>query len=108
MENILSDLTITTAKVNGYILSNYNNDQISQVFVFEQAWDSTARGFSSIGGSSITFAWTHVIQTFDGKYHVFFNGYYAYSVKSASEKFLNDLVKQHMEKSSKMYNTKTE
>ena len=96
MDNILSKLSIATINVNDYISNKYNISEIVQVFVFEQVWGSTALGFGGIGGSTMTNAWTHVVFTADGKYHIFFNGRHAYTVDSANEKFMDDLMKQNM------------
>lgn len=88
---------MTTADVNSYISNKYDPSDIQQVFVFEQAWGSTALGFGCVGGSVMTSAWTHVIFTWDGKYYVFFNGKYAYTVYLSNEKFMEDLMKQNMQ-----------
>lgn len=97
MDNILSKLSIATINVSDYISNKYNLSDVAQVFVFEQVWGSTALGFGGIGGSTMTSAWTHVISTVDGKYHIFFNGRHAYTVDSANEKFMDDLMKQNMQ-----------
>jgi hypothetical protein len=95
MENILSELAISTIKVNDY-LSSYKIVDVMEVFVFEQVWGSTALGFGGWGGSTMTSAWTHVVRTYEGKFIVFFNGRHAYTVDSANEKFMDDLMKQDM------------
>lgn len=96
MDNILSKLSIATINVNDYISNKYNLSEVAQVFVFEQVWGSTSLGFDGIGGSTMTSAWTHVVSTYYGKHHVFFNGRHAYTVDSANEKFMDDLMKQNM------------
>lgn len=97
MDNILSKLSIATINVSDYISNKYNLSEVAQVFAFEQVWGSTSLGFNGIGGSTMTSAWTHVVFTYDGKRHVFFNGRHAYTVDSANEKFMEDLVKQNMQ-----------
>lgn len=96
MENILNKLKWSTINVNDYISNKYNISDIVHVFVFEQVWGSTSLGFGGIGGSTMTSAWTHVISTVDGKYHIFFNGRHAYTVDSANEIFKDDLMNQNM------------
>lgn len=96
MDNILSKLSIATINVGDYISNKYNLSEVAQVFVFEQAWGSTSLGFGGFGGSTMTWAWTHVVSTHDGKRHVFFNGRHAYTVDSANGKFKDDLAKQDM------------
>lgn len=95
MENILSELAISTIKVNDY-LSSYKIVDVMNVFVFEQVWGSTALGFGGWGGSTMTSEWTHVVATYEGVFIVFFNGRYAYTVVSATEVFKEDLAKQDM------------
>ena len=95
MENILSELAITSIRVNDY-LSSYKIVDVMEVFVFEQVWGSTTLGFGGWGGSTITSAWTHVVATYDGKFIVFFNGRHAYTVDSATKNFTEDLAKQNM------------
>ena len=87
MENILSKLAISSIKVNDSI----KKEDIIDVFVFIQTWGNTSLGFGGIGGDAITNAWTHVVQTCDGKFHVFFNGAHAYSVENPTETFKKDL-----------------
>jgi hypothetical protein len=95
MEDIISKLAIYSIKVNDYI-SKREKDGIINVFVFKQTWGSTCLGFGGIGGSAMTDAWTHVVQTYGGKFHVFFAGMYAYSVETPTEEFKKDLGKQCM------------
>lgn len=90
MDRPLTDLAISTIKVNDI---EYD---ICEVYVFEQTWESTALGFGSIGGSALTTDWTHVVMTSDGKYHVFFNGEYAYSIENPTDKFKSDLANRYM------------
>lgn len=71
MENILSELAISTIKVNDY-LSSYKIVDVMDVFVFEQVWGSTALGFGGWGGSTMTSAWTHVVATYEGGVHCLF------------------------------------
>ena len=96
MDNILSKLSIATINVSDYISNKYNLSEVAQVFVFEQVWGSTSLGFGGFGGSTMTSAWTHVVSTYDGKHHVFFNGRHAYTVDSANEIFKEDLMNQNM------------
>ena len=95
MNNILSDLAIHTIRVNDTV-SKYKGAEVSDAYIFIQTWGSTALGFGRVGGSSITDAWTHVIQTNDGKYHVFFNGSHAYSVENPTDQFKEDLMNRCM------------
>ena len=95
MDRPLTDLAISTIKVND-IMQRHKEVGIFEVYVFEQTWGSTALGFDGIGGSSLTAAWTHVVMTTDGKYHVFFNGRHAYSIENPTEKFKEDLEKRFM------------
>ena len=98
MNNIINDLLIDTIRVNDYMaLSRYDCSKILQVCVFEQVWGSTNLGFVGVGGSSMTSAWTHVITTFDGFYHVFFGGRFAYTIEHPNENFMNDLINQIMQ-----------
>lgn len=94
MGNELSKLAIASINVNDSV--KINESGILNVFVFKQTWGSTCLGFSGIGGAAMTDAWTHVVQTCDGKFHVFFNGMYAYSVETPTEEFKKDLQKQCM------------
>ncbi len=96
MDNILSKLAIYSIKVNDSISKIKEKDGILNVFVFVQTWGSTCLGFSGIGGAAMTDAWTHVVQTYSGKFHVFFDGTYAYSVETPTEEFKKDLEKQCM------------
>lgn len=95
MDRPLTDLAISTIKVNDIILRN-KDVGIFEVYVFEQTWESTALGFSGWGGSSMTSAWTHVVLTTDGKYHVFFDGRYAYTIENPTDKFKSDLANRYM------------
>lgn len=95
MDRPLTDLAISTIKVND-IMQRHKEVGIFEVYVFEQTWGSTALGFDGIGGSALTTAWTHVVMTSDGKYHVFFNGRHAYSIENPTEKFKEDLEKRFM------------
>ena len=95
MENQLSELAISTIKVNDHLFSHKIVDTI-KVYVFEQTWGSTALGFGGWGAPTITNAWTHVVSTYGGKFLVFFNGRHAYTVDSATETFMGDLEKRSM------------
>lgn len=95
MDRPLTDLAISTIKVND-IMQRNKEAGIFEVYVFEQTWESTALGFGGIGGSAITTAWTHVVMTSDGKYHVFFNGRHAYSIENPTDKFKSDLANHYM------------
>lgn len=95
MDRPLADLAICTINVNDR-MQRYKEAGIFEVYVFEQTWGSTALGFGGIGGSALTTAWTHVIMTSDGKYHVFFNGRHAYTIENPTDKFKSDLVNRYM------------
>ena len=98
MNNIINDLLMDTILLNDYMaISRYNCSQILQVCVFEQVWGSTNLGFAGVGGSSMTSAWTHVVKTFDGFYHVFFGGRFSYTIEHPNKNFMNDLIKQNMQ-----------
>lgn len=91
----LTELAIATIKVNS-AMEHLSNDEVTNVFVFEQMWGSTALGFGGWGGTSMTTAWTHVVNTSNGQYHVFFDGRHAYTIENPTEKFKEDLSKQRM------------
>ena len=93
--NILNDLAILTVRVNDTI-SKCIRAEVLDAYIFIQPWESTALGFSGVDGSSIVDAWTHVIQTTDGKYHVFFNGRHAYSIENPTDQFKKDLMNRCM------------
>lgn len=95
MDRPLTDLAIASILVNDVMLRQ-KGVGIFEVYVFEQTWESTALGFGSIGGSSMTTAWTHVVLTSDGKYHVFFDGRHAYSIENPTDKFKSDLANRYM------------
>lgn len=90
----LTELSIATIKVNDFM--SRTKSSVYDVFVFTQTWGSTALGFSGIGGAAMTTAWTHVVLTSDGKYHIFFDGRYAYSVENPTEEFKHDLETRFM------------
>lgn len=92
MDNILDTLAVSTIQVNRYATSH--KLVVWEVQVFEQTWGSTALGFDGWGGSTLTSAWTHVVRDTEGRFHVFFNGRFAYRVDSLSEKFAEDLGKR--------------
>ena len=101
----LTELAIATIKVNDFMSLRVKSG-VYDIFVFTQTWGSTALGFSGIGGAAMTTAWTHVVLTSDGKYHIFFDGKYAYSVENPTEEFKHDLGNRFMksvEESSKVY-----
>ncbi len=95
MYSQLTELAIATIKVNN-AMEHLSSDETTDVYVFEQVWGSTALGFGGWGGSSMTPAWTHVVKTSNGKYHVFFNGSHAYTVENPTEKFKEDLSRHCM------------
>lgn len=95
MENLLSELAICSIKVNDTV-SKIVGITIDEVYVFTQVWPNTTLGFGGIGGDAMTSAWTHVVQTSDGKYHIFFNGRHAYSVENATMTFVMDLNRKSM------------
>ena len=100
----LTELAIATIKVNDFM--SRIESSVYDIFVFTQTWGSTALGFGGIGGAAMTTSWTHVVLTSDGRYHIFFDGKYAYSVENPTEEFKHDLEIRFMksvEESSKVY-----
>jgi len=94
MRKNLTDLAITTIRVNEYM--SCTQLSVQNVFVFSQTWGSTALGFGGWGGDTMTDAWTHVILAGDGKYYVFFSGRFAYAVENPKDIFFKDLESQYM------------
>ena len=66
-----------------------------EVFHFVQTWGSTALGFSGIGGSSMTSAYTTVV-LMGGTAAVYFAGRHAYTINNVSQEFMSDLHNHHM------------
>lgn len=94
MKDSLSDLIISTVNVKDYI--HLHNITVAMVFTFEQVWGSTALGFGTAGGTSMTPAWTHVVCDTKDNYHVFFNGVHAYMVTKPSDTFKKDIANRDM------------
>lgn len=69
-----------------------------ELHTFSQIWGSTALGFGGIGGQAMTTARTYVLipLNVDQKCFVYFAGRFAYAVPY-SQKFMDDVVAQHME-----------
>lgn len=95
METILNKLSISSIRVSD-AMSRYTDVEVVDVKVFIQVWPNTSLGFSGCGGDCMTPAWTHVVQTDDNKYHIFFNGKYAYTVENPTDVFINDLSNHSM------------
>jgi hypothetical protein len=69
----------------------------TKVYMFPQAWGSTALGFRDLGGQAVTVA--HTIVIIDSLYsaYVYFNGRFAYQVNyGQSEIFRQDLSEMQM------------
>ena len=65
--------------------------------VFTQLWGSTTLGFSGIGGSAMTEAYTTVCNTDSSNiYGVFFGEKLAYVVKNPNDRFFVDLREHNM------------
>ena len=70
------------------VLDNtYIEDDIVDIWQFDQAWGSTALGF---GGSTLTGALTTVVLKTDGNVDVYFGTRKAYT-KKMSEPLMNDI-----------------
>lgn len=66
-----------------------------QATIFEQIWGSTALGFSGIGGSAMTSAYTTVIwDDILAIYAVYFNNRFAYIIKEPTQEFLTDVFEK--------------
>lgn len=73
----------------------YNNDDIADIWQFDQTWGSTALGFNGIGGSALTSALTSVVLKTDGNVDVYFGTRKAYT-KKISQKIMDDVRKFQM------------
>lgn len=79
--------------------------KVFKAAVFPQMWCSTCLGFdvdehgySMIGGSAMSEAYTTVMyETTTDTYFVFFDGRMCYMVENANEQFLNDLKNHRLE-----------
>lgn len=73
------------------VLDNaYRENDIVDIWQFDQVWDSTALGFGGIGGSALTGALTTVVLKIDGNVDVYFSTRKAYT-KRMSEPLMNDI-----------------
>ena len=95
MEKMLKSLSLSTINVDDK-MSTFPDLEVENVWVFTQMWGNTSLGFGGVGGDAMTSAWTHVVLTNDGIYHIFFNGRYAYSVENPTERFKSDLENRTM------------
>lgn len=98
------ELLIYKARMQLYLNKDYLKQHGEEkrmefdVEVFSQYWGSTALGFDTWGGQSMTKAYTTVVhETNSDFYCVFFGDQIAYIVYNPSEKFLEDLKNHRME-----------
>ena len=67
------------------------------IYMFEQAWASTALGFGGMGGSTITTETTFVVISYDRRIaYVFFGAKFAYKIEGYNDLFIKDLRKHRM------------
>ena len=67
------------------------------IYMFEQAWASTALGFGGMGGSAITTETTFVlIPCYIKVAYVFFGAKFAYKIEGYNDLFIKDLRKHRM------------
>lgn len=79
------------------VLDNiYKEDDIVDIWQFDQSWPSTALGFNACGGDMITSALTSVILRVDGKVDVYFSTKKAYTMKM-SPALMEDIRRFRME-----------
>lgn len=73
------------------VLDNaYKEDDIVNIWQFDQLWGSTALGFGGLGCSVMTVALTTVVLKTDGNVDVYFGTSKAYT-KKMSEPLMNDI-----------------
>ena len=78
-------------------LNTLEHAKVTNIITFLQTWSSTALGFNRpFSGQAFTDAYTTVVECEDGKYYVFFDGSYAYSVDKPNKTFMDDLAKHEM------------
>ncbi len=77
------------------IYKELGDKSIVECDIFSQTWGSTALGFGGMGGSALTTAFTTIMKTGDGIYHVFFDGCLAYEVDNPTDEFFED-KERHM------------
>lgn len=79
------------------VLDNiYKEDDVVNIWQFDQSWPSTALGFDACGGDMITVALTSVILRADGKVDVYFGTRKAYT-KKISPMLMEDIRRFRME-----------
>lgn len=82
------------------IYANYKTKSVDDVVMFSQLWESTALGFSGIGGDMLTTAMTTVVFVVDGSADVYFRNRLAYTIKNPNNLFKEDLAKRQMKECS--------
>lgn len=79
------------------VLDNiYKEDDVVDIWQFDQSWPSTALGFNACGGDVMTSALTSVILRADGKVDVYFSTKKAYT-KKMSPALMEDIRRFRME-----------
>ena len=79
------------------VLDNaYREDDIVDIWQFDQVWGSTALGFDGIGCSAMTVALTTVVRKTDCNVDIYFGTRKAYT-KKMSESLMNDIRNFRME-----------
>lgn len=78
-----------------FLDNRYKDDDITDIWQFDQTWSSTALGFNGCGGDCLTTALTSVVLKTDGNVDVYFGTRKAYT-KKISQKIMEDVRKFRM------------